>query len=264
MKTKPRTKTIVAAIQKGGQGKSMLSTHLAFLAAEQGRAVVAVDLDGQGTLGRNLIDGGIDRDASPTLSLFTGDLRQPTGLTLPFQLAGSIGLMTGDRRLELVDESPEIGMEALRDRLPSCAGNADLVVIDPPPTLGKRLRAALIAADYVVMPFVPARESVDGLGDLMDTIEEIKQRYNPALQVLGLLANKVNSRSGFDRRILDDIKQAAPDMLMPVAINERTSVAGAMAMSRPVWHAANGASQREAAAEVREACGHILKTVFAQ
>ncbi|MFX8098551.1 ParA family protein, partial [Acinetobacter baumannii] len=43
-------KTIVCAIQKGGQGKSMLSTHLAFLGAEQGRSVVAVDLDGQGTL----------------------------------------------------------------------------------------------------------------------------------------------------------------------------------------------------------------------
>jgi chromosome partitioning protein len=155
-------------------------------------------------------------------------------------------------------------METLRARLPSCAGDADLVVIDPPPTLGKRLRAALIAADCVVMPFVPARESVDGLGDLMDTIEEIKQRHNPALQVLGLLANKVNSRSGFDRRILDDIKQAAPDMLMPVAINERTSIAGAMAMSRPVWHAAGGASQRDAAAEVREACSHILKIVFTQ
>ncbi|MCA9556819.1 MAG: sigma 54-interacting transcriptional regulator, partial [Myxococcales bacterium] len=42
-----------------------------------------------------------------------------------------------------------------------------LMVLDPPPTLGKRLRAALIAADFVVMPFVPARESVDGLGDLM-------------------------------------------------------------------------------------------------
>jgi chromosome partitioning protein len=257
-------KTIVCAIQKGGQGKSMLSTHLAFLAAEQGRTVVAVDLDGQGTLGRNLLDGGIDRDASPTLSLFTGELRQPTALAIPFHLAGSILLMTGDRRLEQVDETPEIGMWTLRERLPSCAGQADLVVIDPPPTLGKRLRAALIAADYVVMPFVPARESVDGLGDLMDTIEEVKQQYNPTLQVLGLLANKVNSRSGFDRKILDDIRQAAPDMLMPVAINERTSVAGAMAMSRPVWFAANGASQRDAANEVRDACTHILKTVFAR
>jgi len=255
-------KTIVCAIQKGGQGKSMLSTHLAFLAAEQGRAVLAVDLDGQGTLTRNLYEGAIDRDESPTLSLFTGTLRQPTLLELPFRLKGSVRVMTGDRRLVQIDETPQIGAETLRDRLAQCAAGADLVVLDPPPTLGKRLRAALIAADFVVMPFVPARESVDGLVDLMDTIEEVKREHNPGLQVIGLLANKVNSRSSFDRRILDDLQEAAPDMLMPMMIHERTSVSGAMATSRPVWYGAQGASRQLAGAEVRKACTHILQTVF--
>nr|WP_317623812.1 ParA family protein [Acidovorax sp. SUPP3334]BDH38322.1 ParA family protein [Acidovorax sp. SUPP3334] len=255
-------KTIVCAIQKGGQGKSMLSTHLAFLAAEQGRSVVAVDLDGQGTLTRNLFEGDIDRDASPSLSLFTGSIRKPTPLTLPFKVQGGVSVMTGDRRLVQIDETPKIGAGALRDRLAECAGASDLVVLDPPPTLGKRLRAALIAADFVVMPFVPARESVDGLGDLMDTIEEVKRDHNPGLQVIGLLANKVNSRSGFDRRILDDLQDAAPDMLLPMMIHERTSVSGAMAASRPVWLGANGASRQLAGAEVRKACMHILQTVF--
>lgn len=255
-------KTIVCAIQKGGQGKSMLSTHLAFLAAEQGRAVVAVDLDGQGTLTRNLYEGEIDRDASPTLSLFSGTVRQPTMLELPFRVTGSVRVMTGDRRLVQIDETPKIGAEALRDRLAQCAAGADLVVLDPPPTLGKRLRAALIAADFVVMPFVPSRESVDGLGDLMDTIEKVKREQNPGLQVIGLLANKVNSRSSFDRRILDDLQEAAPDMLMPMMIHERTSVSGAMATSRPVWYGAHGASRQLAGAEVRKACAHILQTVF--
>lgn len=255
-------KTIVCAIQKGGQGKSMLATHLAFLAAEQGRSVLAIDLDGQGTLTRNLFEGELDRDASPTLSLFTGTPRQSTALELPFKLKGSVRVMTGDRRLVQIDETPKIGIEALRDRLAQCADGADLVVLDPPPTLGKRLRAALIAADFVVMPFVPARESVDGLGDLMDTIEEVKRDHNPGLQVVGLLANKVNSRSGFDRRILDDIQKAAPDMLLPMMIHERTSVSGAMATSRPVWLGATGESRQKAGAEVRKACTHILQTVF--
>lgn len=255
-------KVLVYAIQKGGQGKSMLSTHTAFLAAEQGKHVLAGDLDGQGTFSRNLVEGEIDRDASPSLSLFTGELRSATAVTLPFRADGSIRLMTGDRRLVQVDETPKIGVETLRNRLVKCAEGADLVVLDPPPTLGKRLRAALIAADYVVMPFVPARESVDGLGDLMDTIEEVKTEHNPGLQVIGLLANKVNSRSGFDRKILDDLQAAAPDMLLPMMIHERTSVSGAMAASRPVWQGSNGASQQLAATELREACGHILQTVF--
>lgn len=254
--------TVVFAIQKGGQGKSMLSTSLAFLAAEQGRSVVAVDLDGQGTLTRNLYEGELDRDASPTLSLFTGALRAPTSIQLPFRAAGSVSVMTGDRRLVQVDETPKIGAGTLRERLTQCAGGADLVVLDPPPTLGKRLRAALIAADFVVMPFVPARESVDGLGDLMETIDEVKQEFNPGLQVIGLLANKVNSRSHFDRKILADLQEAAPDMLLPMMVHERTSIAGAIAASRPVWLGTHGSSQRQAGAEVRNACAFILQTIF--
>jgi len=257
-----KTKTLVCAIQKGGQGKSMLSTHLSFLGAELGHKVVAVDLDGQGTFSRNLFEGEIDKDAAPTLSLFTGAPCSPYALKLPFKVKGSISVMTGDKRLTMIDETPKISAQTLRSRLVQCAHGADLVVIDPPPTLGKRLRAALIAADFVVMPFVPARESVDGLGDLMDTIEEVKQEHNPGLQVIGLLANKVNSRSGFDRRILADLKDAAPGMLLEAMIHERTSVSGAMAASRPVWYGTQGESRQLAAAEVRNACAYILDAVF--
>lgn len=256
------SKVLVYAIQKGGQGKSMLSTHTAFLGAEEGLRVLAVDLDGQGTLTRNLVQEQIEPDVAPSLSLFTGASRQPMDINLPFRAEGSIRLMTGDRRLVQVDENPKIGVETLRTRLLKCAAGSDLVVLDPPPTLGKRLRAALIAADYVVMPFIPARESVDGLGDLMETIEEVRQQFNPGLKVIGLLANMVNSRSSFDRRILDELQEAAPDMLMPMMIHDRTSVSGAMASSRPVWHGSQGASQQKAGAEVRQAVSHILNTVF--
>ncbi len=254
-------KTIVCAIQKGGQGKSMLCTHLAFLAAEQGKRVLAVDLDSQGTFSRNLAVE-FDRQAAPAFSLFTGAHRLALPLSLAIKTKGSIAAYTGDRDLVAVDETPSLQPLALRKSLAACAGDFDLCVIDPPPTLGKRLAAALIAADFVVMPFVPARESVDGLGDLMETIELHKQEHNPNLHVLGLLPNKVNSRSAAERRIIADIAEAAPGMLLPMQIRERTSVSGAMAESRPVWAVKGGESQRLAADETRSACAHILKTVF--
>lgn len=255
-------KTIVCAIQKGGQGKSMLATHLAFLAAEQGKAVLAVDIDGQGTFTRNLSEEPPERDHSPALSLFRPKPGAPATIALPFKVAGSLAVFTGDRRLVEVDETPNIEPQALRAALQSFEGVFDLCVIDPPPTLGKRLRAALMAADFVVMPFAPARESVDGLGDLLETIEQVKQQHNPGLHVVGLLPNKVNSRSKDEQRIIADIRAAAPDMLLPMTVHERTSVSGAMAASRPVWHRSGGESQRLAAAELRAACSHILKTIF--
>jgi chromosome partitioning protein len=254
-------KTITCAIQKGGQGKSMLCTHIAFLAAEMGKRVLVVDLDSQGTLSRNLAVE-FDRAAAPAFGLFKGAMRPALPLSLAIKTKGTIAAYTGDRALVAVDETPSLQAQALRKSLATLVGSFDLCVIDPPPTLGKRLSAALIASDFVVMPFVPARESVDGLGDLMETIEQHKQEHNPDLHVLGLLPNKVNSRSASERRIIADIADAAPGMLLPMRLHERTSVSGAMAESRPVWARQGGASQRLAAEETRSACAHILKTVF--
>lgn len=238
----------------------MLDTHLAFLAAEMGKAVLAVDLDGQGNFSRNLTPE-YNRDLAASFGLFSGASPASHSVTLPFPSKGRIAMLTGDHRLVQVDESPAMEPGALRSSLAGFEG-FDLCVIDPPPTLGKRLRAALMAADFVVMPFVPARESVDGLGDLMDTIEQVKNEHNPGLQVIGLLPNKVNSRSKSEQRIIADIRAVAPGMMMPMQINERTSISGAMAVSRPVWLVPGGESQRLAAAEVRTACSYILKTVF--
>lgn len=255
-------KTIVFAIQKGGQGKSMLATHFAFYAAESKHSVLAVDLDGQGNFSRNLTTEAIDKEASPALSLFEGRMRPALPLSGKYIAPGRAALFSGDHRLVRVDEVPKLLPASLRDSLQSLASSFDICVIDPPPTLGKRLRAALMAADYVVMPFAPARESVDGLGDLMDTIETVKKEHNPALQVLGLLANKINSRSLDEKKTLHEIEVAAPGMLLPTRIHERTSIASAMASSQPVWVRSGGASQRLASQELRAACAHILKAML--
>ncbi len=253
-------KTLVAAIQKGGQGKTMVLTHLAFMAAEMGKKVLAVDLDGQGNFSCNLF-ADYKRKQSATIELFTGDRPAPLAVPLGAAVKGSIALLTGDNRLVEVDETPELMSQSLRDQLAQYQG-FDLCLIDPPPTLGKRLRAALMASDYVVMPFVPARESVDGLGDLFDTIERVKQESNPKLHVLGLLPNKVNSRSNAESKIIQDIRDAASGMVLPLTVHERTSITSAMAASRPVWQGMGGESHRLAAKEVRAACQHILKCIF--
>lgn len=238
----------------------MLNTHLAFYAAEMGLKVLAVDLDGQGNFSRNLC-AEFDREQSPTFGLYGDQHPTPLSATLPAGIKGSISLLTGDHRLVEVDENPALVAQTLRDQLARYKG-FDLCLIDPPPTLGKRLRAGLMAADYVVMPFVPARESVDGLGDLLDTIERVKQESNPNLHVLGLLPNKVNSRSKAEKAIIADIRSVAPGMVLPLTINERTSISSAMAASRPVWQGSGGESHRLAAKELRAACGHILKNVL--
>jgi len=257
-------KTIVCAIQKGGQGKSMLCTHLAHFASSAGLDVLAVDVDGQGTLSKNLLPD-FDKNDAPSLYLFSHDspkIRPIKAHESTQDQKGQIHLFTGDKRLKVVDESPNIKSGTLRKALQRFSNEIDLAIIDPPPTLGKRLEAALAAADYVIMPFVPARESVDGLGDLMDTIQDTQESVNPGLKIIGLLPNKVNSRSSFDKKILDDLHRVAPEMLLPIVIRERTSVSGAMAHSKPVWKFKSGESQKLAAQELLLACGYIINTMF--
>ncbi len=255
-------KIIVSAIQKGGQGKTMLATSLVFAAIEAGKSVLAVDLDGQGNFSKNL-NPSYDRNTSPTFALFGDTLPTPAPapFSFPNEKNGSMALLTGDHRLVQVDETAELQAGALKAALDQFKG-FDLCVIDPPPTLGKRLRAALIAADFVVMPFVPARESIDGLGDLLDTIHTVKHEFNPGLHSIGLLPNKINSRSRAEQEIIAEIEKAAPGMMLSCRINERTSITSAMAASRPVWVNAKGESHRLAAKEVRKACDLILTTVF--
>lgn len=254
-------KTIVCAIQKGGQGKTMLATHLAFYAAELGKRVLVVDLDTQGNFTSNLTVTH-DKTAAPAFGLFEGKRRPALPLKLNAKKKGSIAAFTGSRQLVEVDETPEIKAGSLKKMLAHYTADYDVCIIDPPPTLGKRLAAALIASNFVVMPFVPSRESLDGLGDLMDTIEEHKQSTNPTLRVIGLLANKVNSRSKDQQSIIAQIKAAAPGMMLPMQINERTSICGTLGRSKPVWDESGGASQRLAAQETRKACSHILSIVL--
>jgi chromosome partitioning protein len=241
------------------EGKTALCTHLAEYAARKGLHVLAVDLDGQGNLSRNLTQDDFDKDTASVYGLFTNEPALPMPLT---RIEGEIALYTGDQRLVEVDETPSMKPELLGGFLRSWAPMFDLCVIDPPPTLGKRLRAALLAADGVVMPFVPARGSIDGLGDLLDTVDAVRNNGNDKLKVLGLLANKANSRSKAEAKILRDLRVQLGSLLMPMQVNERASIAEALAQSRPVWARSGGASQRLAVSELETACAAILKNLF--
>lgn len=252
-------KTLCIAIQKGGQGKSMLCTHMAFAAAERGLKVLAIDLDGQGNFSKNIFAGYEPKDGELVMDVFLDTRPTPLVIDLP-GVAGSIALLGGEKRLTSVDETPEVPEVALQQALQHYAKDFDLCIIDPPPTLGKRLRIALLATDFVLMPFVPARESIDGLSDLLDTITYIKESGNQSMSIIGLLANKVNSRSAADKKMIADVQ--ATGMLIPHTIHERTSITGAMADSQPVWAGRGGESQRLAAKEVRAACDYVLKQIL--
>lgn len=262
-KTHVPMRKVSVANQKGGVGKSAIATNLGFFAAEKKKRILVVDLDGQSTTTNNLL-ADVSPNAMKASQLFftdalVGELQYVTPVTAD---GGCIAVIVGDRDLNLVDENPDADEFQPARWLASFAADYDLCIIDPPPTLGKRLRAALIASDFVLMPFVPVRESTDGLNQLLETIETIRQDANSRLEYLGLLANKVNTRSAMQRRTLEGVAEMAGDMLLPLNLSERAAVSDNLAHNRPVWKNIGGASHRKAAEEMTGVCKSILTKVF--
>ena len=199
--------TVAFFNNKGGVGKTSLVYHLAWMFADIGQSVVAADLDPQANLTAMFIDeDGVERlwnddgstiyRALTPLLTGTGDVREPE----PYQPTPGLHLITGDLRLSAAEDD-------LSSQWPLClSGNerafrvisafgrvldraadvveSSLVLIDVGPNLGALNRAALVAADYVVVPLAPDLYSLQGLRNLGPTLtrwrDEWKQRLDSA------------------------------------------------------------------------------------
>ncbi len=175
------TVTIAVANAKGGCGKTTTALHLAVAFAERGLRTLAVDVDPQGTLTRQLgvavrgrpsvkevlIDGlPFDQTvvpARPMLDVLGADLRLASA---DLDLAAAVG---GDTRLR----------RALR------GARYGVVLIDCPPAIGKLTVNALVAADCFLVPLDPSQYSLEGLDMLQPTVHAVRENYSPDLDFLG-------------------------------------------------------------------------------
>ena len=219
------THIIVVANQKGGVGKTTIVVHLAFHFMQKGK-VCLVDLDSQGNAG-GTFDG---EHESPIVAsqLFGTDL-----LDIP-EPDGQISVITADGELADVEG---IDIEAIQNPSKHLQGIgwADFIIIDTPPALGRRLLSALIAADHVLAPIEPTGYAIDGLGDLLGTIEMVKDRFNPDLNFLGVLPNKVHAVSKNQKEFMRDLFEELEGAVIPQMLGNRVAVADAVDTGRPVW-----------------------------
>lgn len=248
-------RTLAIANQKGGVGKSTLAVHLAWLALEQGRPVLIVDLDGQANSSRTFTDTFTDLLASKLFTAEPGTLTQ-----VPQTLSDSLTLIPADLAVNDVEglDLSTIERPALHLRDLTVAPET-LCIIDTPPTLGRRLLAAMIAANAVVSPVALNGYSLQGITDLQKTIQMVRARFNPSLKNFGLMANMVNSRSATHNRMFKELRAALGDKLLPFTIGHRVAISDAIDSGRPVWQGARGESAQRAARDMRAVCSAILE-----
>jgi len=234
-------RTIVFTNQKGGPGKSTLTVLFAhWLVDKLRQRVCVVDLDNQRNSSKTLaaFDGGVSAAA-----LFEAAPAVPVG-------SSSLVLFGGARSLVDVERArPEVVIPAFRSNVAALSERFDCCVIDTPPVLGLRMSAALIAADHVACPIELEEYSVDGVTDMLRTVFGVRQKYNPRLQLLGIVANRFNPHSARQKEALASLIANYAELVVPAKISTRTAIPEALAAGVPVWRLAKS-SAREASAEV--------------
>lgn len=209
---------ITIANNKGGVGKTMqayqLSTHL----ANEGNKVLVVDLDSQANLSSTL-GANVRRTLIPEWLI--GDV-DAEDVIVPsegkYDFHKNLDVIPASRHLAnlaklLILSESEVRKIAgrkerlLKLRLKEVADKYDYVVIDTPPMLGDELIMSLCASDRVLIPTQAQDYSIDGLEELMDTFEIIKETENPNLR-FNIIPSMVNQRRKLERQRLDELAQS--------------------------------------------------------
>jgi chromosome partitioning protein len=166
-------------------------------------------------------------------------------------------LLPGTRTLVDVERAPaDVALLSFQRQLATIKSSFDAVVIDTPPALGLRMTASLMAADHVVCPIELEEYSMDGVTDMLKTVFGVRQRHNPALRLLGLVANRFNPHSIRQRDAMERLFRDYAAYVVPAKISTRSAIPEALAFGQPVWRMTKS-SAREAAAEVFTVFEHL-------
>ncbi|MEJ8815239.1 ParA family protein [Variovorax ureilyticus] len=240
---------VVFGNQKGGVGKSTLAILYALWLADVHRhSVCVIDLDTQGNASKTLHPF---RTGVQAVDLFA-DAVAPV---VPVRAPGAqrtIALIAATKKLADIElAKPETVVPAFRRSVAQLAQRFETVVIDTPPALGLRMSAALIAATDVVCPIELEEYSIDGVTDMLKTVFGVRQRYNPRLELAGIVLNRFNAHSVRQKTAMQHLAASYAEFVVPARISTRSAIPEALAEGKAVWELAKS-SAREASAEVKE------------
>jgi chromosome partitioning protein len=198
---------LAIANQKGGVGKTTTAINLGAALALRGFKTLLIDLDPQANSTMSYLDiRGVARSLYDVLadeSCGVADILQPTAVQNLWVAPSRIGLAKLEAKL--VGEVD--AHYRLKDRIEPARKTHDIVVIDCPPALGLLTVNALVAATHLLIPIQSSYFALEGTDDLLETVEKVRGRANPSLEIMGVLITMHDRRTALARDIRGQIQR---------------------------------------------------------
>lgn len=227
------TQIIAFANQKGGVGKTTTAINIGASLATIKRRVLLIDLDSQGNAGTGL---GFVRSAhrQSVYGVLMGTAHAADNIlttAVPNMHIMPSTMQLADAESELLDvERPQY---RLRDALMEIAPHYDYILLDCPPTLGLVTINALTAANSVIIPMQCEFYALEGITHMINSIREVKNRWNPELEILGVLLTMYSKQYGLTRAVEADVRKKFGDVVFKTVVPRNVRVSEAPSFGKP-------------------------------